>query len=127
VFIITQEIQTFILWDNQNKKKISVEAKKIGKEWSAFCPFHSDKKTPNLNIDPDKNNGVYFCFACGAKGQLFNPKFTDKKKTIEEIYSYKNEEDKIIFQVVRYDSKDFRQRRPDGQGGYIWNLSGVKG
>ena len=126
VIIITQETQNFILWDNQNKKKIEVEAKKLGKEWRAFCPFHSDKKTPNLNIDPDKNGGVYYCFACGAKGQLFNPQFTDKKKTIEEIYSYKNEEDKIIFQVVKYDSKDFRQRRPDGQGGYIWNLSGVK-
>jgi len=124
--MLTNETKNFTLWDNQNKKKIEVEAKKIGKEWRAFCPFHSDKKTPNLSIDPDKNDGVYYCFACGAKGQLFNPQFTDKKKTIEEIYSYKNEEDKLIFQVVRYDSKDFRQRRPDGQGGYIWNLSGVK-
>ena len=30
-----------------------------------------------------------------------------------------------VFEVVRYDPKDFRQRRPDGKGGYIWNAEGV--
>ncbi|MBA7537549.1 DNA primase [subsurface metagenome] len=126
--MLTNETKNFTLWDNQNRRKIEVEARKIGKEWKAFCPFHSDKKTPNLSIDPDKNGGVYFCFACGAKGQLFNPNLTDKKKTISEIYSYKNEEDKIIFQVVKYDSKDFKQRRPDPDkaGEFIWNLQGIK-
>ncbi|MBA7530553.1 DNA primase [subsurface metagenome] len=118
----------FTLWDNQNRRKIEVEAKKIGKEWKAFCPFHSDKKTPNLSIDPDKNGGVYFCFACGAKGQLFDPNLTDKKKTIEEVYSYKDEKEKLIFQVVRYEPKEFKQRRPDPDkaGEFIWNLKGVK-
>ncbi|RXG66328.1 hypothetical protein ES695_03490, partial [Candidatus Atribacteria bacterium 1244-E10-H5-B2] len=120
--------KNFILWDNQNRKKIEVEAKKIGKEWKAFCPFHSDKKTPNLSIDPDKNGGVYYCFACGAKGQLFNPNLTDEKKTISEVYSYKDEKEKLIFQVVRYEPKEFKQRRPDPDkaGEFIWNLKGVK-
>jgi len=27
--------------------------------------------------------------------------------------------------VVRYDPKEFRQRRPDKQGGWIWNMDGV--
>jgi len=127
-FMLTNETRNFTLWDNQNRRKIEVEARKTGKEWKAFCPFHSDKKTPNLSIDPDKNGGVYYCFACGAKGQLFDPNLTDKKKTIKEVYSYKNEKDKIIFQVVKYDSKDFKQRRPDPDkpGEFIWNLQGIK-
>jgi hypothetical protein len=31
-----------------------------------------------------------------------------------------------LYQVVRNDPKDFRQRRPDGNGGWIWNLDGVR-
>lgn len=30
-----------------------------------------------------------------------------------------------VFEVVRFEPKDFRQRRPDGPGRYIWNLDGV--
>ena len=30
-----------------------------------------------------------------------------------------------VFEVVRYEPKDFRQRRPDGRGGHLWNLDGV--
>ena len=40
-------------------------------------------------------------------------------------YDYRNENDELLFQVVRYEPKGFRQRRPDGKGGYIWNLNGV--
>src|SRR5262249_55599420 len=32
---------------------------------------------------------------------------------------------KLLFQVVRYEPKDFRQRQPDGTG-WIWNLKGVR-
>ena len=31
-----------------------------------------------------------------------------------------------MFQVVRFAPKDFRQRRPDGNGGWIWNLNGIE-
>src|SRR5260370_29620343 len=32
----------------------------------------------------------------------------------------------FLYQVVRYDPKDLRQRGPDGKGGWIWNLNGVR-
>jgi hypothetical protein len=32
----------------------------------------------------------------------------------------------LLFQVVRYLPKGFRQRRPDGKGGWIWDLDGVQ-
>lgn len=44
---------------------------------------------------------------------------------IVETYNYADESDAILFQVVRYEPKDFRQRRPDGKGGWTWNLDGV--
>jgi len=45
---------------------------------------------------------------------------------IVKTYNYVDESGKLVFQVVRYEPKDFRQRRPDGQGGWIWNLEGVR-
>lgn len=32
----------------------------------------------------------------------------------------------LLFQVVRYAPKDFRQRCPDGQGGWTWQVKGVR-
>jgi len=31
----------------------------------------------------------------------------------------------LLYQVVRMNPKDFRQRRPNGNGGWIWNLKGI--
>ncbi len=74
------ETRNFILWDKKNKRKIEVEAKKAGKEWKAFCPFHDDKKTPNLSINDTKEGGIYYCFACGASGHLYEPGFENTKR-----------------------------------------------
>src|SRR5215472_9254861 len=40
-------------------------------------------------------------------------------------YDYVDEAGKLLYQVVRYEPKKFQQRRPDGKGGWIWNLDGV--
>jgi putative DNA primase/helicase len=47
------------------------------------------------------------------------------KQCIVAVYSYVDENGKLIFQVVRFDPKDFRQRRPDDNGGWVWNLKGI--
>ncbi len=44
-----------------------LNAKKVGREWTALCPFHPDRR-PSLSLSQEK--GVYFCFGCGAKGTL---------------------------------------------------------
>jgi len=41
------------------------------------------------------------------------------------IYGYNDEHGTLLFQVVRYEPKRFEVRRPDGSGGWIWNLEGV--
>jgi hypothetical protein len=35
-------------------------------------------------------------------------------------YNYTSEHGNLLYQVVRYQPKDFKQRRPDGCGGWIW-------
>jgi hypothetical protein len=40
-------------------------------------------------------------------------------------YDYRDQNGRLLYQTVRYQPKDFRQRRPDGNGGWIWNLTGV--
>ena len=42
------------------------------------------------------------------------------ERRIAAVYDYDG-----VFEVVRYDPKDFRQRRPDGPGRYIWNTKGL--
>jgi hypothetical protein len=41
-------------------------------------------------------------------------------------YDYLDEDGVLLSQVVRHEPKDFRQRRPDGRDGWIWNLEGVR-
>ena len=44
-------------------------------------------------------------------------------------YDYTDESGALLFQVVRKptgDGKTFRQRRPDGEGGWIWNAKGTR-
>jgi hypothetical protein len=48
------------------------------------------------------------------------------EKHIVATYDYLDESGKLLFQTLRYEPKDFRQHRPDGQGGWIWNLDGVR-
>jgi len=49
-----------------------------------------------------------------------------RRRKIVKIYDYLSAEGNVVFQGVRFDPKDFRLRRPDGRGGYIWNLDGVE-
>lgn len=43
-------------------------------------------------------------------------------ETIEKIYQYRDLDGSLAHETIRYFPKSFRQRRPDGHGGYIWNL-----
>lgn len=55
-----------------------VELKKSGKNWVGFCPFHEDRKTPNLTVFPETQN--FKCFACGKQGDVF--KFIQLKENL---------------------------------------------
>lgn len=43
-----------------------LNARKVGNQYAALCPFHPDRK-PSLYIHPEKG---YYCFGCGKGGSL---------------------------------------------------------
>jgi hypothetical protein len=57
----------------------------------------------------------------GALGSAQN-----NKPHIVATYGYADERRELLFQVVRFDPKTFRQRRPDGRGGWIWSLGDTR-
>lgn len=48
------------------------------------------------------------------------------RPVIAATYDYVDDGGHLVLQAVRYEPKDFRQRRPDGSGGWIWSVSGIE-
>ena len=98
-----------------------------------WCPFHPDGQgdpphRPNLHV----SKRGFYCHACGAKGgvhelaQHLGIPDHDRQQGLEVTFDYLDETGGLLFQVVRKPRKKFLQRRPDGNGGWIWKLDGVR-
>jgi len=48
------------------------------------------------------------------------------KPKIVATYDYQDETGALLFQVARYEPKTFKQRKPDGNGGWDWKVKGVR-
>jgi hypothetical protein len=59
-------------------------------------------------------------------GPKTNGDATKSGSRIVTIYDYRNETGALLFQVCRYEPKGFRQRRPDRNGGWIWQVKGSR-
>ena len=46
-----------------------VSLKKRGSNYVGLCPFHNEK-SPSFSVSRDKQ--MYYCFGCGAGGNVFN-------------------------------------------------------
>jgi KaiC/GvpD/RAD55 family RecA-like ATPase len=102
-----------------------------GHSWQ--CPAHEDK-SPSLSVtEGDDGRVLLNCHAgCPAENvvaalgltmsDLFPPR---EESHIEAVYQYRDEKGAILFEKVRFRPKSFSQRRPDGNGSYVWNLNGV--
>jgi putative DNA primase/helicase len=110
------------------------QVRREGLEWKALCPAHSDKN-PSLSIRQVDGKTLIHCHAgCPPEAVLsafgMEPRdlFDDAGQTRQIVaeYDYCDEKGELLFQVVRFDPKDFRQRRPDGKGGWSWKLNGVR-
>lgn len=108
----------------------------------ARCPAHDDQKA-SLSIGEGTDGRILVkCFAgclaedivaaCGLKlSDLFTmqSKRNGKiRREIVETYPYRDEKKNLIFECVRYEPKDFRQRRPDPADSrrWIWDLKGIR-
>lgn len=123
--------------------------KKSGNELLYLCPRHDDHN-PSLAINPTKN--VWLCRTCGEGGNAWQLAAWSAKVDLSDkaainawlrvkgllnghqprtrrpvaTYSYVDESGTLLFQTVRFEPKAFSQRRPDGNGGWTWNLHGVR-
>ncbi|MDR1983041.1 MAG: DNA primase [Holosporaceae bacterium] len=46
-----------------------IRLRRSGKDWFGLCPFHKEK-TGSLKVDSDR--GYYYCFGCGASGDVIS-------------------------------------------------------
>jgi len=62
-----------------------------------------------------------------SEGLLGSPQVVSRADPkMVKTYDYRDEAGELLFQVVRFDPKGFRQRRPNGHGGWTWNLQGTR-
>lgn len=105
--------------------------------WMARCPAHDDRN-PSLSVTERDGKLLLRCHAgcetpaiLAALGLTMADLFSDgasenASKRIVETYPYLNETGRLLFEVLRFEPKAFRQRRPDGKGGWLWNVNGVR-
>jgi 5S rRNA maturation endonuclease (ribonuclease M5) len=83
---------------------------------------------------PAKSNGGKTRFTFSTKKAVTTPRpaVTTKPETpapetkVVATYSYTDDKGVLLYEVVRLDPKSFRQRRPNGEGGWIWNVNGCR-
>jgi DNA primase len=46
-----------------------VALRRVGRRWTGLCPFHAER-TPSFSVNDEI--GRYYCFGCGAKGDVFS-------------------------------------------------------
>lgn len=110
--------------------------------WEARCPCRNDDDNPSLSISEDESTGnilvtchrgspcstKQICESAGVTmASLFPPqKRTKEKLDLVKTYNYNDVDGTLLFQKLRYvDSagkKTFRQRKPDGRGGWEYSL-----
>ena len=84
-----------------------------------FCTRedHGGELNDNANLYTHKMYGACRC------GSEHNPA---RESEYEAVYDYALETGTLEFQVVRDFGKKFRQRKPDGAGGWVWKTAGVR-
>ncbi|OQA07905.1 MAG: hypothetical protein BWY65_01698 [Firmicutes bacterium ADurb.Bin373] len=101
---------------------------------TARCPAHDDRRN-SLSHDVKNGKIVVHCHAgcatediVAAMGLEMTDLFEERnhKMDIAATYDYLNDKKKLSYQAVRLIPKSFRQRRPDGNGGWRWNMKSIQ-
>ncbi len=116
--------------------------RKTSNGWVALCPSHDDRQH-SLSIKVADGRILLKCFAACDVNRIVSALqielkdlFTDMRKTaaksnsqpkkIAAVYQYTDENGKLLYENVRFEPKDFRQRRFDENGNEVWNLNGAR-
>jgi len=114
-----------------------------GEGHTGKCPAHDDNHNSFSVSEGDGGKAVVHCHAgctvneiVGALGMTMADLFPARsdhghmrpveKPTVVDTYAYTDEDGATLYEVVRMQPKDFRQRRPDGMGGWMWKLDGIR-
>lgn len=117
-------------------------------EWRGPCPIHQGKRD---SFSVNSETGIWHCHSTCERGgdildleqALTSSDFPTAKQAVFDLigrvkpvtrtnkkvvatYDYRDEESKLLFQAVRYEPKGFSQRRPDGEGGWIYKLADTR-
>jgi hypothetical protein len=104
--------------------------KRKGDIITAQCPAHDDG-TASLNIGIGTTRDVVLHCHAGCKPDdilaAIGIKWSDFGTAVapDATYAYTDAAGTIVYEVVRKPGKKFLQRRPDGAGGWHWNLQGI--
>ncbi len=116
------------------------DARKTATGWQTRCPAHDDRTASlSVSVGKDSTTVLMKCHAgcdnrdiAKAAGFELRDLFAERDSTnggprrrIVATYDYTDARGAPIFQVVRHEPKAFAQRRPDGNGGWVWNLKGI--
>jgi putative DNA primase/helicase len=115
------------VYDILNKLK---GVRRSGSGWVALCPAHADSRH-SLSVGEGEGGCLLLhchascsyeavCLALGVE------RAEKGEKRVVAAYDYKDEQSSLLYQAVRFDPKGFSQRRPDGAGGWIYKLNGVR-
>jgi hypothetical protein len=108
-----------------------------GRQRMARCPSHDDGHA-SLSVTQGNDRVLIKCQAgCDTddilgkldltRADLFDtPLQNGNGRQIVATYDYLDEAGTMLFQVVRFEPKDFRQRRPDGASGWDWTLGNTR-
>ena len=112
-------------------------------KWEAFCPVHENPPgghKRSLSIGLGKEGRALLTCQAGCKTadvvQAMDLRMRDlfarnddgnKTKTLSRrivaTYEYTGAAGNLLYQVVRFEPKGFCQRRPDGEGHWVWGLN----
>lgn len=126
--------------DFEDFKRSIRNVKSVGKGYTGLCPAHDDNRN-SLSFQRKGIDGIeIFCHrGCDWRDVLRsvgmweetpkNPNNQNnqpkKPRKIIAEYDFVDEEGELLYQEVKYDPKDFSQRRPDGEG-WVYSIKGVR-
>jgi putative DNA primase/helicase len=121
----------------QDLQNCAIPGCRCQKPGMTHCPAHADAR-PSLSLSLKRGFALVHCQAgCEQEDVIEELRArgvwpeksgarSEPKRQIVKTYDYLGPVGGLVFQVVRFEPKDFRQRRPDGDGGWIWNMKGIK-
>ena len=124
-------------------------ASRSGSNWSCKCPAHDDRRSSLSVMDGEKGLVVHCHAGCSQDDvinalkieQLWPTSRTEPPKSlpppvqvnigsgkgrIVSTYDYTDEHGQLLYQAVRYEPKDFRQRKPMPDGSWSWSIKDVR-